>query len=638
MPIFDPIDPSADLMKRIRAVLRRVSAAAQGIDPRELTEREEAARAYAGENEQHFSDYVQDCINQSVKANENIRSVQAHCWRVYNEDEPVNYARKEAWQSRIVIPKPFGTVQYGASAIKRAFTPKFLSVTNARNTAAGEFWKRIMEYQLNEQHAKFVIRFTDATTMALAVGLSMEMIPRFIPGQGLAIELIPPWHIHRDPDASPRDPQSGLYWIHQEWLDWYILKEGEKKGKYKNVDRVRGSETPSPSNPWLTQEAIARRKKMIWERAAFRPMVQTAEFWGTILSPRGEMLLPHGRLTSAAGYVIEPPTADIPYRTLRWPGLAFSPIPDLLKFNGRGLLEGIMSLWESMCNLMCLHNDNMQWIVNPMTEINVDALADPTDTATWPGKEFLSRDTVSGQQAVRIVQRRSTTNDILANMQYADQNFQRGSFVTDAVQGLPGYRKDMTYREAAMNLDQALGVYSLMGENIESGAIQFVSAAAEIIREYATYEDYLEVFTAEELAAAGVRKNPDAPNGVEGVPVIDGTFHISGIQTLMKDNETLTNLKQVILPLAEKPAFAKYINTYKALKAIELRTNMQDEGIIIDDKTAADRDRQEQEAAQKAALAADRAQDTDEAAKIAKIVQAVTPSGGAPPAVKETPQ
>jgi hypothetical protein len=75
----------------------------------------------------------------------------------------------------------------------------------------------------------------------------------------------------------------------------------------------------------------------------------------------------------------------------------------------------------------------------------------------------------------------------------------------------------MTYREAAMNLDQALGVYSLMEKNIESGAIQFVSAA-RIIREYATYEDYLEVFTAEELAAAGVRKNPMPPTAWKACP------------------------------------------------------------------------------------------------------------------------
>lgn len=632
--IYDPMtDPALEILRRKREIEQNIARRMTGLDAQETAEREEAAQAYAGENEQHFAAYMQDCIDQSVNANDEIRKTQAHCWRVYNENEPVNYAKKEPWQSRIIVPKPFGTVQYGASAIKRAFTPKFLSITNSKNRAHGEFWKRTLDHHLNEQHAKFIVRFTDATTMALAVGISSEMIPRFLPGQGLTIDLIPPWNIHRDPDALPRDPQSGLYWIHQEWLDWHVLKDGEKRGKYTDVNRVMGAETPSSNNPWLTQEAIAKRKGMIWQRAAFRPMIQTAEFCGVVLSPKGEMLLPSARYTTAAGRVIEKPRA-VPYPVSRWLGTAFSPLPDLLKFNGRGLLEGILTLWESMCNLMCLHNDNLQWIVNPMTEIIAAALVDPTDTETWPGKEYLAHETVNGQQAVRTVQRRSTTNDVLANMQFQDQNFQRGTFVTDAVQGLPGYRKDMTYREASMNLDQALGVYSLMGENIEHGAIAAVSQGAELIREYATYNDYLVIFSEQELAALGIRRNPHAKNGVEGVPPIDGCFHISGIQTLMKDNETLTNIKQVILPLAERPAFAKYINIYKALRAIELRTNMQDEEIIVDPDTATAIDEAEKAAAAQAAQAAAKAQDTAEAEQIARMAQTVstmTPAAGPGP-------
>ncbi|HAJ26817.1 MAG TPA: hypothetical protein DCG53_06155, partial [Syntrophus sp. (in: bacteria)] len=397
MAAYEPnTDPTQELLDRKRAIERRIAAIETGqIDTQELAEREEAAAAYAGENEQHFASYLQDCINQSVKANTEIRRIQAHCYRVYQEDEPVNFAKKEPWQSRIVVPKPFGTVQYGASAIKRAFTPKFLSITNVKNEKHGEFWQKVLENQLNDQHAKFVIRFTDATTMALAIGISMEMIPQWIPGKGFAFNLVEPWKIHRDPDASPRDPQSGLYWIHQEWLDWHILKEGEKLGKYEKVGRVHDTETPVGDNPWMTQEAIAARKGMIWERAQFRPMILTSEFWGVVLDPKGNMLLPNARFTTAAGRIIEKPRA-VTYKMLRWPGIAFSPMPDLLKFNGRGLLHGILSLWESMCNLMCLHNDNLQWIVNPMTEINVEALVDAADTETWPGKEYLVRDTVNG--------------------------------------------------------------------------------------------------------------------------------------------------------------------------------------------------------------------------------------------------
>lgn len=575
-----------------RQIEQREAAAAKNIsniDDAELAERAAAARAYAGENEKHFASYLQDCVNQSVHANTEIRKTQAHCYRVYLENEPVNYARKDYWQSRIIVPKPYGTVQYGAASLKRAFSPNFLTIHDEKNKATETFWQKILDTQLNHKHAKFIRRFIDATTMALAVGISQEVIPRWIPGRGLQFSLVEPWKIHRDPDAAPRDAQSGLYWIHQEWLDWHVLLAGEKSGKYQNVRRLRAEEAVDNNNPWMTQEAIAARKGMIWQRSTYRPMILTSEFWGTVLSPKGEMLLPNARFTTAAGRIIEPPT-PAPYKKLRWPGMAFSPLPDLLKFNGRGLLEGILTLWEAMCNLMCLHQDALQWQVNPMTEINVDALVDPTDTETWPGKEYLVKDTISGQQAVREVRRMSKTNDILANMQYHDQNYQRGSFVTDAVQGLPGYRKDMTYREAAMNLDQALGVYSLMGENIEAGAIDILSAACEFIALYATWQDLTDIFTPKELSEFGIHQPQSgeaaSPGGVAGIPEITGTFHISGIQALMKENEALANLKEVVIPLSQSPRYAPYIRPYNVLKSLETRTNLTDEKLFASEEEA----------------------------------------------------
>ncbi len=581
MPIILP-DSTIELKNRKREMDTKDI---YSMDEKEKKEREEAAAAYAGEDENHFVDYITDCRDQSVKAHKNIRSIQHNCWNVYNENEPVSYKDKEEWQARTIIPKPFQTVQYGAAAIKKAFSPNFLSIKNSKNKKAAEFWQKVMEHQLNNSHAKFVTRFADATTMALATGISMEMIPRWIPGKGLEYALIEPWKIHRDPDALSRDSQSGIYWIHEEWLDYFVLKKAENNGRYFDVKRVKATESGDPDNPFTSKESIAARKEMIWQRSKYRQMILTTEFWGVILGKEGNVLLPNATCTMAGGRIIQKPKPST-FRAMRWPGNSFSPLPNILKHGGRGLLEGIMTVWEAMNNMMCLHQDYMQWMVNPQTEINVDALVDATDVVQWPGKEVLVKDTVSGQQAVRTVQRRGRTNEVLANMQYYDQNFQRGTFVTDAVQGLPGYRKDITYREAAMNLDQALAVYGLMGENIEEGAIDALDAAAEITESQAGYNDYLEIFTEDELAEYGVKINPEDKRGVSGIPKLDGSFHVSGIQALLKDNETLTNIKQVMIPLASNPEFKPFIKPYAILKSIETRVNLTDENIIIDEDEA----------------------------------------------------
>lgn len=617
-------DPNFELLNRKRQ-MDTLSPFKVG-DGQELKEREAAAEAYAGENEQHFVDYANDCLNQSVKAQRDIRKVQSDCWNVYNENEPLSYADKEEWQARIVVPKPFQSVQYGAAAVKKAFSPNYLSIKNHRNKPAGEFWQTVMERHLDQKHSDFIIRFTDAVTMSLAVGQSMEMIPRWVPGKGLEFTLVEPWKIHRDPDALSRDAQSGMFWIHQEWLDYFVLKKGEKAGRYFDVARVKEVDGEAPDNPFMTKEAISARRDAIWERSQFRKLILTSEFWGIVLDPKGEVLLPRATYTVAGNRVIQKPKAA-PYRSLRWPGTVFSPIPNILSLGGRGLLEGVLTMWEAMNNIMCLHQDYLTWVVNPPTEVNVDALVDPNDVETWPGKTYATRDTMSGQQAVRTVQRRSRTNDVLSNMQYYDQQFQRGCLVTDGVQGLPGYRKDMTYKEASMNLDQAMGVYSLMGENIERGAIEAITAGLEIINAHAGYTDYEEEFSPEELGKFGIVPNLESENGVSGVPVFDGSFHVSGIQALMRENETLKALQEIIVPMANDPRFGPYIKPYKALKAIIERVNLNDEDVIVADEDAESIAQGAADAEEEQAQAAKAAQELEEVKGVAEVLDKLEGQG-----------
>jgi hypothetical protein len=272
-----------------------------------------------------------------------------------------------------------------------------------------------------------------------------------------------------------------------------------------------------------------------------------------------------------------------------------------------------------MNNIMCLHQDYLLWIVNPMREICAELLENPADAKPYPGKEYLVKESTNGQQIVRTVDQRFVTNEMLANLQYHDQNYQQGGFVPAVVQGLPGYRKDITARESMQNLDQALGVYSLMGENIEGGAIEATHAGAEMVRRNAGIDFYKGIFTEEDLARFGLRPDPDQPNGVSGVPPIDGAFHISGIQALMRDAEALKNIREIFIPLLIDPRFAARMNPYKILKAIETRTNLKDEQIVCTEEedqaiTAAEIAR-----AKKQAEAEDATRDIQEAAAAADL-------------------
>ena len=587
------INPQDEILQRVAQINQGTSMSM--MDDQETADRQEAAQAYAGENEQHFVRYMEDMVKTSVDSMTEIRANQQECWDVYNEKEPPNYAMKETWQNRVVVPKPYSSCQFASAIVRKAFDVEFLSVENEQDNEAAVFWEKLMGLQLSRNYANFPIRITDATAMSFAVGQSMEMISQWIPGKGLRYVLTEPWKIHRDPDAISRECQSGMYWIHQEWLDFYTLKEGEKDGRFRNIEAFSPGATSgnTGSNVNLSREEIARRKEMWWARSTFRSMILTSEFWGTVLAPNGELLLPNAAYTVAGGRVISLPKAS-PYPSLRWPGVGYSILPHLLRFDGRGLIQGIKSLWYFMNSLFCLHADNLNWLVNPPTEIDVSSLVDQSDVDNYPGKQYLTRGTVSGQQAIRPVERRSNTGDILANMNFGDQRFQEGVMFNYASMGLPGYRAEVTARESAQNLDQSMTVTGLMGMNLEDGALQAILAGAETVAINITYDE-LKMLMGETEKGSGqfwadLYRDPDSPTGLTLPKLTTGSFHVSGISALMRDQEIIKNIATLLLPMFNPATggevFAPYLKPYALLQSIEKRLNLRDERIIVSEEDA----------------------------------------------------
>ena len=582
-------DPQIEVKQRLASFQRQNPA--DVVDEQESSERQEAAQAYAGETPQHFADYLYDCVNSSVDAMREIRLNQKECLRVYEEQMPDHYANKEQWQSKAVIPKPFGAVQFAMSIVRKAFDVQFLSVENKQDKAGAELWKTIMEAQLSRAHSNFPINFTDATGMSFVVGTSMEMLPVWKPGKGLQYVLVEPWKIHRDPDALSRNPQSGMYWIHQEYLDWWVLKQHEKAGRYSNVpDRAAAGDEYNKNDPNLSRWEIAKRKGHLWNRSSFRTMMLTSEFWGTILDKKGEVLIPNGTYTVCGDNVIGLPRTS-PYKTMRWPGIGFSVLPHFLLFDGRGLIEGIKSMWQVMNSIMCLHVDNLNWTVNPMTETDVSSLVDPTDIDRWPGKNWLTKGSTNGQQCVRTIENRSNTSDILANLNFCDQRAQEGLMITYAAQGLPGYRAEVTAREASQNLEQSMNVFALMGANLEDGALMAIQAGAEVISTFASPMDIMNILG----AAAMDYIDPDRPNGISLPDIGSGNFSVSGVSTVMQNWEVVKSIRDLILPLFNNQLFVPYLKPYNLVKALEQRLNLKDEGIMIDEAHAAQIDAAQQQ-------------------------------------------
>jgi hypothetical protein len=578
------------------------------MDPKEQAERETAARAYAGETPQHFVDYCMDCVDISVKAMLDIRQMQEECWRVFNEEEPDNWGMKELWMSRITYPKPNKLVRVGQAFARQAFDVDFLSIENEKDKEAADFWTQFMGLMVTRNYANFPTNFADATAMALAIGTSMEIIPRWNTGKGMELILANPENIHRDPVAESRQPWSGRYWVHQEWMPFYALKQGEKDGLYENIQdfSVGGGWISSPQ---LTEEEIARRKNMIHVQGAFNPSTMVSEIWGIVLSPRGEMLLPQARYTVAANQVIKKPEAS-PYQDLRWPGVGFSALPNLRRFDGRGLIQGIRSLWYFANNLLSLHADNLNWVVNPMIEMNTDDMMNPMDNDLFPGKIILTFRSQSGQQIVRTIDRNTQNSEIIAMLSKADMIIDDGGLLDRTIQGSPGYRSQVTKGEAAQNLEQSSTIMGSIAVDIEDGALNVIKAMAETVRANMTYDELNKWFPeyAEKYRAP---VSTEHPTGLDLPKLSSGNFKIAGISAFMKHQENLKNLKDME-EMFNNPVLVPFLEAYPYLKARVKYTNLVDIGMLVSEDKAKEL-MASQQAQQDAAIEQQKAKEAAEA-------------------------
>ena len=530
------------------------------IDDQELKEREEATAALAGEDEKHFVNYCIESARESRDSRKDVLYAMGLLWDAYQN--MMDFGDKEEWQSRVVTNKPFAAVERAIAIIGRAFkNPNYLTAEGVEinDKDISEHVKKAILFWLDSQHMNFPFKFKNAARMAMAVGNSMEMIPRW--ENGMTLDCIEPWKILRDPDALPGECWSGGYWIHEEWMDIWKVKEVGKDGFYINLDRVKEGGTPTGTEG--TKEEIERRKRLFWERSKYRKAVLVREFHGTILDKKGELLLPNSKYTIAADVLIRAPIA-IPFVNIRWPGTSFAPIPHILRYDGRGIIEGVFEMWRMLNKMLSLTMDDFSWVVNRMREIVPELMLDPTDLDFYPGKDIYRTTDQLDKPVVNDLLTTSSIDKILAVAQYMAQQIDNGDFVSEFVSGLPGSRSQITKGEVEIKTEQNLGIFDSIGTEVEGGA---VSAG------YAIYETMVLNWNKESIPSP-IRVLGDNPftQFLENAPLEEKKvflkencdIKIVGISAQMQRAEKV-KLMMALKQYAESPLFAPFFKPKELL-------------------------------------------------------------------------
>ena len=437
------------------------------IDDKELSEREEAASRLVDEDDRHLVEYCIESARESRDSRRDILKTMSLLWDAYQN--MMEFGDKEEWQSQVVTNKPFAAVERAIAIVRKAFkNPNYIAVQNIgiEDKDISDQVQKALTYWFSPKRTDFPRKFSNAGRMAFATGISLEMIPRW--ENGMVLDWTEPWKILRDPDALPGEPQSGNFWIHEEWIDMWKLKEAAADGYYINVQNVKEGGTSTGTED--TKEEIERRKKMFWERSSYRKSVLVRELHGVVLGRDGNLLLPNAKYTIAGDVLVRKPKV-VPFVNIRWPGTSFAPIPHILRYDGRGLIEGVFDIWKMLNKMLSLTMDDFSWVVNRMREIIPEFLLDPTDLDFYPGKDIYRTAESPDRPVVNDLLTQSSIDKILAVAQYMSQQIDNGDFVSEYVSGLPGSRSEITKGEVEIKTEQNLGIFDSIGDEVESGAV-----------------------------------------------------------------------------------------------------------------------------------------------------------------------
>jgi hypothetical protein len=530
----------------------------------------------------HLVEWVAECIKESFEGSKERREKDEELWNAHETYMP-EMEDKEDWQSQIVLNKPWTTTMQATSIIRRGiiekpdfFTCEEFDPDDPVQAAQVEFWQEALKYWTQTAQARFQYEFAGMSQVGFAVGQSQSLKFLWVPDRNgereLSLTRFEPWKSYDDPDRQPGRQWSGLYNIHEDWVDLHVLLQGQDEGYYQNVEGLDGNTQPEDDAAVFRRSVAEQREEERLKngssanRNAFRRQVLVREFWGSVLDKDGRMLYPNVTFTVAGNKVIRPPQL-VDFPTMRWPWVDWCPLPHPMRFHGYGLYEGALAMWKLKNTLLNLYLDNENYRINNMFEIFPEKLRNPADDDVFPGKKWMRKMNAEAGPAVLPIPKGESN---LADAQFiwllASQEWEAGSFVTEFVKGEAGSIKSTTATESTQKFQQAMGVFDSIGRDCEGGAVTCLQGIQEFLQ---TYWHNLDRAPFRKLR----QTNPIAQQVARGMfpddrikaMALNAKMRIRGISKAFEQSIIAQKL-QAIANMATVPTYMNFFKPYRIAK------------------------------------------------------------------------
>jgi hypothetical protein len=564
----------------------------------------------------HLIKYLDACREESFKNSEDRRDTDKKLWAAH-ETQMEELNDKEDWQSRIVLNKPFMTCIQAKSMVRHGLVdkPNFFALEttdqeNPQSKLLAEFWEKDLRYWLGTDDAYLPNVFADSTEMGFGIGQSMVTKIIWEPDEHgiyrLKLVNFPYWHTFPDPDREPRKPWSGLYNIHEEWVDFHTLREQELLGHYQNVDQVRVGRAGRDGSGYrvMAEEAQARRVGMrnTQQRNPYRNAVLLQELWGTILDENSESTMTNATFTVANGVVVRAVRQNR-CRRLRWPWLDYAPLPHVIHGHGYGLYESSLALWKFQNNLLNLYIDNENWRINNMFEIDLSKLDNPNDLEIYPLKKWIKKRSADGPAITPVLKGENNLADVEFMWQLMQTAWDNGTFITEFMSGQTGDQRKKTATEISLKLQQSIGVFDSIGKDCERGCEQLIWAVKEML---ITFQDdfnrpgFKDLFAGDPvwmtLQQAGALHPLERMDALD----LDCQVRVKGVSRLFRQSDELNRMKELFAMVMTMPeVLMQYLKPYKSVKKFSEELN-QDDLILSEQEVQQQQQMQRQQMIQQA--------------------------------------
>lgn len=564
-------------------------------DPRA---RAEGYRAAIKLDESHLVELTKYQKKAAEDNTRNMRRAWSYYWDLW--ENRVDFSDKEDWQAQIWVPKVFSAVEQGTALIQRSLldSPDSFNMSGSddRDRQLAGIWRPLI--RTAAERVKYAYKYSDAVKIGFITGLAgylkfrwasslVPMIAGMHPGPDgqlqpafsnreysfLALDLVMPWNIRRDPESKPRENFSGRYLWHSEWKSRADIRNMRDAGwDPKAVDELLASKAAGDFSKFATEIQMEERERFYETGVAskFRSPYLVDEGWLDVLDENGDVVYPNALMIHSHEKILFGPNpnplwaTDLATGRRKWPFLAASPIVHPFRFEGRGIVEQDAPLATLYSNVFMLWADSLNWTVNKPTEINQDALVDWEDLEHVPGKLWVKHG--SERALIPAEVGGVNTNEVLAAMEYLDRTRQGVNFVNDMITGLPGSRAEITKGEVQIKTAQSIAIFEAMGKNLE----QLGSESMEMIYDFllqfidASSNPSLETMIGPERAIAILSMRPE-----EKLQALQGQFDFAftGVSQALQKADQLQKVMQ-FSTLAASPAYAGATNPAQVLTVI----------------------------------------------------------------------